>query len=61
MIVDKIHENVSFKLSKWLEKYVIFNTPKRNKAQRNSKKISIDYLISHFMEEQWKMYEIVWD
>ena len=30
MIVDKIHEIISFKQSKWLEKYISFNTQKRN-------------------------------
>ena len=30
MIVDKIHEIISFKQSKWLEKYIDFNAQKRN-------------------------------
>ena len=30
MIVDKVHEIISFKQSQWLEKYIIFNTQKRN-------------------------------
>ena len=30
MIVDKVHEIISFKQSKWLEKYINFNTQKRN-------------------------------
>ena len=29
---EKIHEIISFKQSKWLEKYIIFNTQKRNQA-----------------------------
>ena len=32
MIVDKIHEIISFKQSKWLEKFLSFKTQKRNKA-----------------------------
>ena len=28
MIVDKIHEIISFKQSKWLNKYISFNTQK---------------------------------
>ena len=32
MIVDKIHSIISFKQSRWLEKYLNFNTPKRNQA-----------------------------
>ena len=34
MIVDKIHEIISFKQSKWLEKYSNFNTEKRKKAKK---------------------------
>ena len=33
VIVDKIHEIISFKQSKRLEKYIKFNTQKRNKAK----------------------------
>ena len=32
MVVEKIHEVISFKQSKWLEKYSNLNTQKRNKA-----------------------------
>ena len=32
MIVDKVHEIISLKQSKWLEKYIIFNTQKGNQA-----------------------------
>ena len=32
MIVDKVHEIISFKPSKWLEKYTNFITHKRNQA-----------------------------
>ena len=38
MIVDKIHEIISFKQSKWLEKYINFNTQKRNKAKKDLEK-----------------------
>ena len=34
MLVDKIHEIISFKQSNWLEKYINFNTQKRNKAKK---------------------------
>ena len=33
MIVEKTHENNSFKQSNWLEKYISFNTQKRNRAK----------------------------
>ena len=32
MIVDKVHDIISFKQSRWLEKYLNFNTQKRNQA-----------------------------
>ena len=38
MVVDKIHEIISFKQSKWLEKYINFNTQKRNKAKNKFEK-----------------------
>ena len=33
MVVDKVHEIISFKQNKWLEKYINFNTQKRNMAK----------------------------
>ena len=38
MVVSKIHENVSFKQSKWLEKYISSKTQKRNRAKNNFEK-----------------------
>ena len=38
MVVDKIHEIFSFKPSNWLEKYINFNTQKRNKAKNDFEK-----------------------
>ena len=35
MIVEKIHEIISFKQSRWLEGYISFNTQKRNKAKND--------------------------
>ena len=32
MVVDRVHEVISFKQCKWLEKYISFNTRTRNKA-----------------------------
>ena len=37
-VVDKILEIISFKQSKWLEKYINFNTQKRNKAKNDFEK-----------------------
>ena len=38
MIVEKIHEIISFKQSKWLDGYISFNTQKRNKAKNDFEK-----------------------
>ena len=38
MVVDKIHNVISFKQSRWLEKYINFNTQKRNKAKNDFEK-----------------------
>ena len=38
MVVEKIHEIISFKQSRWLEGYINFNTQKRNKAKNNFEK-----------------------
>ena len=38
MIIDKVHNIISFKQSRWLEKYISFNTQKRNKAKNDFEK-----------------------
>ena len=38
MIVDKVHETISFRQSRWLEKYKNFNTQKRNQAVNDFEK-----------------------
>ena len=38
MVVDKIHNIISFRQSTWLEKYINFNTQKRNKAKNDFEK-----------------------
>ena len=38
MVVDKIHNIISFKQSRWLEKFISFNTQKRNKAKNDFEK-----------------------
>ena len=38
MIIDKVHEIISFKQSKLLEKYMNFNTKKRNQAVNDFEK-----------------------
>ena len=38
MIVDKIHNLIPFRQNRWLEKYISFNTQKRNKAKNDFEK-----------------------
>ena len=38
MIVNKVHSIISFKQSSWLERYISFNTEKRNKAKNDFEK-----------------------
>ena len=38
MIVDKVHEIISFRQSRWLEKYINFNTQKRNQTVNDFEK-----------------------
>ena len=38
MVVEKVHEVISFKQSKWLEKYINSNTQKRNKTKNDFEK-----------------------
>ena len=38
MIVDKVHNIISFKQRRWLDKYINFNTQKRNQASNNFEK-----------------------
>ena len=38
MIVEKVHNIISFKQSKWLKKYISFNTQKRNQAVNDFEK-----------------------
>ena len=46
MIVEKIHEIISFKQSRWLEKYIRFNTQKRNKAKNDFEKDFFKLLVN---------------
>ena len=46
MIVEKIHEKISFKQSKGLEKYISFNTQKRNRAKNDFEKDFFKFLVN---------------
>ena len=46
MVVEKIHEVISFKQSKWLKKCISFNTPKpKTELKIILKKTSLTYLL----------------
>ena len=46
MVVEKVHEIISFKQSKWLESYISFNTRKRNKAKNDFEKDFFKLLVN---------------
>ena len=46
MIVEKVHEIISFKQSKWLEKYISFNTQKRNRSKNDFEKEFFKLLVN---------------
>ena len=46
MVVEKIHEIISFKQSKWLEIYISFNTQKRNTAKNEFEKDFFKLLVN---------------
>ena len=48
MAVVEVHTVISFKHNKWLERYISFNTPKRNKAMNDFEKDFYKILINSF-------------
>ena len=48
MINDKVHDIISFKQSRWLEKFVNFNTQERNQAVNDPEKDFYKLLNSAF-------------
>ena len=46
MVVEKNHELISFKQSKWLEKYISLNTQKPNRAENDFEKDFFKLLIN---------------
>ena len=54
LVIDKVHEIISFKQSKWLEKYISFNTHKRNRAKNDFEneffKLLVDAAFGKMME-----------
>ena len=48
VVIDKVHEIISFRQSKWLEKYINFNTQKRNQAVNDFGKDFYKLIINAF-------------
>ena len=48
MAVDKVHDIISFRQSKWIEKYINFFTQKRNQAVNGFEKDFYNLLINAF-------------
>ena len=55
MKIIRIHRVMTFKQSKWLQKYIQFNTDMRTKARNPFEK---DYykLLNNFLERPWRMF-----
>ena len=53
MVVDKIHEIISFRQSNWLEKYINFYAEKRAKSSNNFQIEFHKQMPNSFL---WKMY-----
>ena len=58
MVVDKNYEIISFRPSKRLRNYKIFNTQKKIRLKMILKKIFTVYSITHFVEKQWQMFAV---
>ena len=56
MKVRKVHNGISFRQSKWLEKYISFNTQKRNRAKNDFEKDFYKLLNNAFYGKLWKMF-----
>ena len=46
MVVEKVHEIIPFKQSNWVEKYISFNTQKRNRAKNDFEKVFFKLLVN---------------
>ena len=59
MVIDKLQETISLnKVSCW-KNIVVLILNNQTRLKMNLKKTSISYVITHFMEKHWQMYEIL--
>ena len=61
MIVEKFLEIISFKQRRWLEKYISFNTQKRNKAKKDLEKDFFKLIVNAALVNFWKKFGTVWN
>ena len=62
MVVEKVHEIISFKQSKWLESYISFNTQNRNKGKNDFEKdFFLKYLLMLLSANFWKTFGTDWN
>ena len=54
VIVNKVHEIISFRQSKWLKIYISFNTQNGTELKMKLKKTSIKYFITHLRKNNGK-------
>ena len=62
MIVKKIYEIISFKQTKWLEKFISFMTQKRNRAKNDFEKdffkLHVNAAFGKFLRKRSQSFEI---
>ena len=58
MVVEKSHNFILFKQSRWLEKYISFNTQKRIKAKNDFEKGFSKLFNNAFYGGLWKMFVV---
>ena len=62
MVVEKVHETISIKQSRWLEKNIPFITKKNEtKFKMFLRKTSLNYLLMLLFRKLWKKFGTVWN
>ena len=61
MIVEKNHEIISFKQSRWLEKILVLVHKNETELKMILRKTSFNYLLLLFLVNFQKMFETVWN
>ena len=56
MVFDKVQEIISFRKTRWAEKYIGFNTQKKIKAKNDFENFFYKLLKNAFYGKQWKIF-----